>query len=571
MSVSNLEILKKLVEDYYKTGSGDFPQIFEKCKKHINSLIMQGLNSTDIVVKDYCAEAIVMGINYDTENSAAMHVSFDILKNAYSFHINPVACVNVVNKDTEVYFIVAHEITHLLNKHFHRYTHMMKDDVVNFLLNIAMDVEVNTIVDKAFGAKFGLASAYLPSSAVVPRSISQVLLYDGRYIDVVKNMDAVNSPKRPDEPNHWACLGMVERDINNCQKQGYMMADYVFKLLDTKMKVCLGFDSSEMVEKFAKLPGIRFINEIYRVVSTGKSKIFEIPKRYEKDAKEFCTWISQYVQNTITCYLIAGGGDGSGSGDGKEGISGIFLSSGSGVYEVTEADLDGGIDEFIEGLLEGASNISGLSRGVGSFGTHDIKFKKEETIINWKSVLRNRLTYSLTEKSPTKKRVNRRQPTRLELSGVKSNKLINLYVAVDESGSISDDDYNYFLSELLSVAREFPCELTIIEFTFAIEGVTHYSRREVNRLFRSGNSLFTSRHSGGTAFQPIFNEIQENKKLQTSNLLVILTDGDAEAWVDFKGVGNRLWVSTTDGISCREEKRNVYALNRQKKGTKNKK
>ena len=561
MSTGYLDGLKKEVKDYFEKESGNFSHLFEKCKNYINSVIMNGLSSTNVVVKEYCAEAIVMGINYDTDCSAAMHVAFDTVKNSYSFHINPLVCINVIKQDSGVYFIVAHEITHLLNKHFHRYAHLMNDEVVTFLLNIATDVEVNYIVEKELHSSNGMLSGVDMCNSVTPVSVSNVLLYNGRYIDVVNSLEDLDKPiKVSDTGNVWENRYKVEVDIKSSKDNGYLIADYVFKLLDTKMKVCLGYNSSEMVERFFHLVGVRFINEVYKVANGGSSTIFNIPTKYKNDAQDFCIWITRYVQNTVTCYLVSDI-----SGNGKDGISEILRGNGKGTYSITDKDVNEDIDDFINTLLENSSEISGYSRGFGRYGVSSVDFKKEKTFINWKSVLRNRLTYIMSEKTSTKKRVNRRQPTRLELSGVKSNKLINIYVAIDESGSISNKDYTYFLSELLSVVREFNCTLTTIEFTSAVEHIAMYDKREVKDLLNSGKSMFNSRHSGGTSFQPIFDEIHDNNKLDIHNMVIIFTDGEAEMVVDFRGVTNRLWVTTEDSISCKEEERNIYKLRKGEK------
>lgn len=564
MFTGYLDGLKKEVKDYFEKESGNYSQLFEKCKKYINSVIMNGLSSTNVVVKEYCAEAVVMGINYDTDCPAAMHVAFNTVENSYSFHINPLVCINVINQDSGVYFIVAHEITHLLNKHFHRYAYLMKDEVVTFLLNIATDIEVNYIVEKEIRSTSGMLSGLDMCNSVTPASISTVLLYNGRYIDVVNNPEDLDKPiKVSDTGNIWESWHKVEMDIKSSKDNDYLMADYVFKLLDTKMKVCLGYNSSEMVEKFYHLVGIRFINEVYKVANGCSSTIFNIPIKYKSDAQEFCTWITRYVQNTVTCYLISDVSDIPGGG--KNGISEIFRGNGKGAYSITDKDVSGDIDDFINTLLESSNEISGYSRGFGRYGTSSVDFKKKKTFINWKSVLRNRLTYIMSEKAPSKKRVNRRQPTRLELSGVKSNKIVNICVAIDESGSIPTKDYTYFLSELLSVVREFPCTLTTIEFTSVVENVTMYGMKEVKNLLNSGKSMFTSRHSGGTSFQPIFDEIHDNSKLDVHNLVILFTDGEAERAIDFRGVTNRLWVTTGNSITCKEEERNIYKLRKGRK------
>lgn len=209
-----------------------------------------------------------------------------------------------------------------------------------------------------------------------------------------------------------------------------------------------------------------------------------------------------------------------------------------------------------------SSNGSGMAKEVKK-----IIYKTE---VPWQSVLKNRVASKSTEKETSKKRINRRQPTRLELSGKMPKKCLNLFIAIDESGSIGNDEYSYFWSEILAIAKTFSCTLRIIEFTSTVESYTVMTHREVKRLNKK-SMVFGSRFYGGTCFQPVFDLVDKETRNGDPFMLVVFTDGEGEDHVDFHNIKDRQWVlvgsrtgKAYERLSCRknELEKNVYGVTR---------
>lgn len=208
------------------------------------------------------------------------------------------------------------------------------------------------------------------------------------------------------------------------------------------------------------------------------------------------------------------------------------------------------------------------SNGSGLAG--EVKKIIYKTEVPWQSVLKNRVASKSTEKETSKKRINRRQPTRLELSGKMPKKCLNLFIAIDESGSIGNDEYSYFWSEILAIAKTFSCTLRIIEFTSTVESYTVMTPREVKRLNKK-SMVFGSRFYGGTCFQPVFDLVDKETRNGDPFMLVVFTDGEGEDHVDFHNIKDRQWVlvgsrtgKAHERLSCRknELEKNVYGVTR---------
>lgn len=216
---------------------------------------------------------------------------------------------------------------------------------------------------------------------------------------------------------------------------------------------------------------------------------------------------------------------------------------------------------------------TGFKRGRSSNGSGMAKEVKKiiyKTEVPWQSVLKNRVASKSTEKETSKKRINRRQPTRLELSGKMPKKCLDLFIAIDESGSIGNDEYSYFWSEILAIAKTFSCTLRIIEFTSTVESYTVLTPREVKHLNKK-SMVFGSRFYGGTCFQPVFDLVDKETRNGDPFMLVVFTDGEGEEHIDFHNIKDRQWVlvgsrtgKAYERLSCKknELEKNVYGVTR---------
>ena len=160
-------------------------------------------------------------------------------------------------------------------------------------------------------------------------------------------------------------------------------------------------------------------------------------------------------------------------------------------------------------------------------------------------------TVESNQKKTTTRR-NRRQPDRLDLRGQLRSHKANILVALDISGSISDEEFNQAIKEVLGIVKNYNHEITIIECDSEIRRVY-----KVNSL-RDLKDRMNIR--GGTKFTPVFEYANHNK----INLLVYFTDGKGEDQLLSIPKGYKtLWVISGRGdkLSLKESYGAVKKLN----------
>ncbi|MBH1942162.1 hypothetical protein I5677_14765 [Mobilitalea sibirica] len=143
-----------------------------------------------------------------------------------------------------------------------------------------------------------------------------------------------------------------------------------------------------------------------------------------------------------------------------------------------------------------------------------LKNSKEE--LPWNLYL-NRLMGSV--ESTIKKTItrrNRRQPDRLELRGQLRNHKANIIVALDISGSISDEEFKQAMKEVLAIVKNYNHEITVIECDDQIRRI--YPVKSIHDLKERMNTR------GSTLFTPVFEYANHHQV----NLLVYFTDGKGE-------------------------------------------
>ncbi|HAK73007.1 MAG TPA: hypothetical protein DCP36_04425 [Sporomusaceae bacterium] len=113
-------------------------------------------------------------------------------------------------------------------------------------------------------------------------------------------------------------------------------------------------------------------------------------------------------------------------------------------------------------------------------------------------------------------RRNRRQPYRMDLRGQLRSHKAKIAIALDISGSISDEEFNQAIKEVLSIVKNYNHELTLIECDNEI--------RRVYQVKSAKDIKARSTVRGGTRFTPVF-EYANTRKF---NLLVYFTDGKGE-------------------------------------------
>lgn len=162
--------------------------------------------------------------------------------------------------------------------------------------------------------------------------------------------------------------------------------------------------------------------------------------------------------------------------------------------------------------------------------------KNSKGELPWNLYLKKLMGTVESNKKKTITRRNRRQPHRLDLRGELRGHKAEIAVAIDISGSISNEEYKQAIKEVLSIVKSHNQEITIIECDKEIRRAYKVkSVKDVKDRFATG---------GGTEFTPVF-EYANNKNI---NLLIYFTDGKGETRLKVKPRGYKvLWVISGRG------------------------
>ncbi|NLP42113.1 MAG: hypothetical protein GX348_07965 [Veillonellaceae bacterium] len=196
--------------------------------------------------------------------------------------------------------------------------------------------------------------------------------------------------------------------------------------------------------------------------------------------------------------------------------------------DIDEQTLRKFTEKFIDAAQKGniptylASMISSLKTSQGE--------------LPWNLYLKRLMGTVESNKKKTITRRNRRQPDRLDLRGQLRSHKAKVVVALDISGSISDEEFNQAIKEVLDIVRNYNHEITIIECDSEIRRV--YKVKSVKdikaRIYKTG----------GTKFSPVFEYANKNQV----NLLIYFTDGKGEDKLLSKPRGYKtLWVISGQG------------------------
>lgn len=164
---------------------------------------------------------------------------------------------------------------------------------------------------------------------------------------------------------------------------------------------------------------------------------------------------------------------------------------------------------------------------------NEIKDCLQHESVNWRAVLQFFLhRATIINNAPTRKKPNRRFGYYFDGSKVECK--LNLCVAVDTSGSITEKDIALFFYEIEKI-KALGMKITIIECDTRVQKVYEYKKRP--KAVNGG---------GGTSFLPVFKYIKDKMKIKP-DCLIYITDLYGE--LKFKNVANipTLWAITLQG------------------------
>ena len=178
----------------------------------------------------------------------------------------------------------------------------------------------------------------------------------------------------------------------------------------------------------------------------------------------------------------------------------------------------------VEVLVEQASQAAksrGLMPGAAQSVIDDYKTAK----VDWRSVLRQ-LMQSMTAVDYTYTRPHKKHHHMLSTYGsfipdYHKENMGELVVAIDTSGSVSDDEAQQFLGEIADICEDVqPSTVHVVQCDYRIHKVDTFERGDE---FNVGRIV----GRGGTHFQPVFDWVEENEVDPVA--LIYLTDGEAPA------------------------------------------
>lgn len=148
----------------------------------------------------------------------------------------------------------------------------------------------------------------------------------------------------------------------------------------------------------------------------------------------------------------------------------------------------------------------------------------------WNRILQKYL-HATAKSDYSFRKANRRFFPKYHLPSLHSESLMNIAIAVDASGSVSDEDFKVFVSETSGILRMMrPEKITLIQFDTEIIKVD-----EVRSVMDLSKVTFTGR--GGTDIHPVLEWATVNKP----QLLLVFTDGEFR-FTDVKTKVPVLWV-----------------------------
>lgn len=123
--------------------------------------------------------------------------------------------------------------------------------------------------------------------------------------------------------------------------------------------------------------------------------------------------------------------------------------------------------------------------------------------ISWKDYLKKFIGTIPEGHKKTVTRKDRRQPERLDLKGRLSNTTVQILIAIDISGSITDEEIEKSMTEIFSIVKNYSFDISIIECDSEIRRV--YKVKNIKDVKEKVNT------KGGTKFSPVFQYIYEKR------------------------------------------------------------
>lgn len=205
---------------------------------------------------------------------------------------------------------------------------------------------------------------------------------------------------------------------------------------------------------------------------------------------------------------LDGEGDGDGDGDQKQG---------KGRPQLSNADRQAIKDEIKEAMLAAAATADGA--GNLPAGVKRLIQELTEPKMNWRELLRMQLESTIKSDYTWMRASRRGWHMDAVMPGMKPDPMIDIAVALDASGSISESMLKDFLSEIQGIMDSFPA-YRIHVITFDTEA---YNPAQYNSDNLDSMCDYEVKGGGGTDFDCVYNYLKANEI--EPKRLVMFTDG----------------------------------------------
>lgn len=204
----------------------------------------------------------------------------------------------------------------------------------------------------------------------------------------------------------------------------------------------------------------------------------------------------------------------------NDSVSNNWFSDGEN-SELTLLDIEN-LKTFVTDIISFASNKS-AGNIPGKYKSYLEEIKK--TKYDWKKALSQFIASGL---SPTvrisKRKINRRAINKKSfMAGSIAERDVNIVVAIDVSGSISQTQFEAAVSHLNKLRQSTNSKMFIICFDAGITLNMELKKQNYEKVLKSRVGESYSR--GGTQFTPVFDLIKTDKNLKNPDVILFFTDG----------------------------------------------
>ena len=205
-------------------------------------------------------------------------------------------------------------------------------------------------------------------------------------------------------------------------------------------------------------------------------------------------------------------GDGDGDSDGQEGDK-----EGKGRPKLSDADRQAIKDEIKEAMLAAAQT----SDGAGNIPAGVMRLIKDltEPQMNWRELLRMNLESTIKSDFTWMRASRRGWHMDAVMPGMKNDEMIDIAIAIDTSGSISERMLKEFLGEIQGIMDSFPAyKIHVISFDTDVYNPAQYDSDNLDSICE-----YEPAGGGGTDFDAIYRYLKDEDI--TPRRLVVFTDG----------------------------------------------